>query len=101
MAEHDPRIVDDHSAAIANTTCSLIRELYFIGRMPLREIAMLIGVSMRAVRGALVLRGGKVGAGPTPSASASGDRARLVLVTPTVPAAVGPIVRRRPTRGHP
>jgi hypothetical protein len=44
---------------VSDDTRALIRHLYFVGHVPLRQIAEHLGLSERAARGALVLAGGE------------------------------------------
>src|SRR5688500_6238020 len=100
MADHDPHVLDERTPAVDDKTRILIRELYFMGQVPLRQIVALTGFSMQSVRGVLVLRGGTVGDGPAPSASGATHRPPLALVRSSPASAVGSTVQRRPTRRH-
>ena len=91
---------------MTDDTRALIRHLYFVGQVPLRQIGEHLGLSERAVRGALVLPGGQ-----TPPK----DPAPLATVLAASPASAPPpspptsspgsrhgaaVVARRPTQRH-
>jgi hypothetical protein len=90
---------------VTDDTRALIRHLYFVAQVPLRAIAEHLGLSERAVRGALVLAGGQPPRrDPAPLATALAANA-ATAPPPSAPISSpgmrhGVVVGRRPTQRH-